>query len=108
MILLVVKPLVLEDLATLRRQLVGHVFSIKQAPQLSIKFQSLGFVYVVAEVPDGYLVFILQCFTQQRLETCAPSVPLMHHVHALPLNRCVLLIVVTIMYSTCQWHLNVR
>jgi hypothetical protein len=102
MILLVVKALVLEVLVTLRRQLVGHVLLIKQALQLLIKFQSLAFVYVVVEVTDGYLVFILQCFTQQRLELCATSVRLVHHVHTLPLNRCVLLIVVTILYSTCQ------
>jgi hypothetical protein len=64
MILPVAKVLVLDDRVTLMRQLVGHVLLIKQAPQSSIKFQSLVFVYVVVEVPDGYLVFILQCFTQ--------------------------------------------
>jgi hypothetical protein len=93
MILFVAKVLVLEDLVILMRQLVGHVLLIKQAPQSLIKFQSLVFVYMVAEVPDGCLVFILQCFTQQRL---------VHNVHALLLNRCVLPIVVTILYSTCQ------
>jgi hypothetical protein len=108
MILPAAKVLVPEDLVILMRQLVGHVLLIKQARQSSIKFQNLGFVYVVAQVLDGYLVFILLCFTQQRLGLCATSAWLVHHAHALPLNQCVLLIVVTILYSTCQWHLNVR
>ncbi len=48
MILPAAKVLVPEDLVTLMRQLVGHVLLIKQARQSSIKFQNLGFVYVVA------------------------------------------------------------
>jgi hypothetical protein len=107
-ILPVVKDQVLEDLVTLMRQLAGHALLIKQERESSTKFQHLAFVYVVAEVPDGYLVLILQHFTQQQLELCATLVRVVHHVHALPLSRCVSLIVVLILYLTCRRHLNVR
>ncbi len=107
-ILLVATVLASEDHVTLMRQLVEHVSLIKQVPQSSIKFQRLDFVYVVVEVLDGCLVLTLQYSIQQQSEPCATSVRVVHHVHALPLSRCVSLIVATILYSTCPWHPNVH
>lgn len=108
MILPVVKGLGLVDFVTVMKQLVGLVSSIKQALQSSIIFQSLASVFVAAVVPDSYLVFILQCYTQQHWVPCATPVRLGRHAHALLLNQFVLLIVVIILYLICQWHLNVR
>lgn len=108
MILHAAKVLAQEDLVTLMRRLAGHVLLIKRARQSSIESQNPAFVYVVVQALDGYLVFILLYSTQQPLELCVTSAWQVHHALALLINQCVLLIVVTILYSRCQWHLNVH